>query len=82
MARSNGQHHWLNFGGFYQAQPAWARKLYWFATLPTFLLWGWFIISGAIDTRRDLGLIVFGIFFVLAAIHNFYFVKALFGGQR
>jgi hypothetical protein len=74
--------HWLDFGGFYQAQPPWARKLYWFATIPMFLLWGWFIISGAIQTHAHLALGSFGILFVLAAIHNFYFVKALLGGER
>ena len=27
-----------------RAQPLWARKLYWFATIPLFLVWGWFIL--------------------------------------
>jgi hypothetical protein len=81
-ARSNRQHRWWDFGGFYQAQPTWARKLYWFATIPIFLICGWFVISGAIEIHGDIALSVFGILFALAAIHNFYFVKAIFGGDR
>ena len=81
MAQGNRRHHWLDFGGFYAAQPAWARKLYWFATTPSFLLWGWFVVSGGIETHADLALLVFGIFFVLCAMHNFFFIRALFGGN-
>jgi hypothetical protein len=80
-ARGNRERSWWDFGGFYRAQPAWARKLYWFATTPVFLLWGWFIVSGAIETHRDMALFVFGVFSALAVIHNFYFLKALVGGR-
>jgi hypothetical protein len=81
-ASSNRQHRWWDFGGFYRAQPAWARKLYWIATIPTVLVWGWFVVSGAIETHGNMAVLVFGILFVLAVIHNFYFVKAIFGGDR
>jgi hypothetical protein len=79
-ARNNPQHHWLDFGGFYQSQPAWARKLYWFATMPAFLVWCGFIISGALRTHGGVAVGVFGILFVLGGIHNFYFAKARLGG--
>ena len=72
---------WFSFGGFYRAQPTWARRLYWFATIPMFLLWGWFIASGAIETHGGAALILFGILFVLGAVHNFFFAKAIFGGH-
>jgi hypothetical protein len=81
-ARGNRQHHWLDFGGFYRAQPAWARKLYWFVTIPVFVVWGWFIISGAIEAHGHLALMVFGILFVLGAIHNFYFFSAMGRGRQ
>ena len=72
---------WFSFGGFYDAQPAWARKLYWFVTMPVFLIWGGVVVSGAIETHAGIALGVFAILFVLAAVHNFFFAKALFGGR-
>ena len=80
-ARRNHQHPWWDLGGFYSAQPVWARKLYWFVTIPLFLVWGWLIVSGSIETHGGLAFVVFGILFVLAAVHNFFFAKRIFGGR-
>ena len=72
---------WLSGGRFYEAQPAWSKKLWWFVGFPAFLLWGGFIVSGTLNEYQGAALAVFGIAFVVAAVQNFYFFKSLWRGD-
>ena len=56
--------------------------MYVFLTIPTWLLFGWFLVSGRFDRHPVAGVVIFAAFAVEAIIHNTLFVKAWLGGGR
>ena len=62
--------------GFYEAQPSWSKKLWWFVGFPAWLAWGAFILSGSLQKYEGVASVFFAIFAVVAAIGNFYFFKS------
>ena len=61
--------------GFYEAQPSWSKKLFWFVGFPAWLAWGAFIVTDTVNTYQGPALATFGIFAIVAAIGNFYWLK-------
>ena len=72
---------WLTGGRFYEVQPNWSKKLFWYVGFPSWLIWGWFIISDRLNEYQTLALVDFGIFGAVAAVGNFFFFRSLFRGD-
>ena len=76
-----GRRSWLSGTRFWEVQPVWFKKLWWFVGFPAWLIWGGFIISGTLNEYQTLALDDLGVFGVVAAIGNFFFFRSLFRGD-
>jgi multisubunit Na+/H+ antiporter MnhE subunit len=56
--------------------------MYVFVTVPTWLLLGWFMLSGRFDRHPIIAGVIVAAFVIECIIHNTLFLKARFGGDR
>jgi hypothetical protein len=79
VKRRYGLGDWLLSRPFRDAQPAWSRKLFWFAGFPAWLGFGYFGVLESFDPHKTLALVCFGVFAAVALVQNYYFFT---GGGR
>ena len=73
---------WFSCRGMWRSQPPWARKMYVFLTIPTWLVLAWFFISGRFERHPIIGGTIFLALFIEGIVHNNLWLKDRFGRGR
>ena len=73
---------WFSYRGMWRSQPNWARKMYVFVTIPTWLVFVSLILSGRFETHPIIGGIVVMALVIEAIVHNNLWLEDLFARRR